>query len=110
MKHLALTALLGLASTAALAAGPAEPAKAPTCFACHGQGGLSTNGMYPILAGQHTNYIEQALHEYKSGERKNPIMGAQAAGLSEADIRELALYFNAQPGPLHTPTEQGALK
>lgn len=110
MNRYALFALLGLVSTAALAEAPQAPAKATTCFACHGEGGHSTNPMYPVLAGQYDSYIQRALHEYKSGARKNPIMGAQAAGLSDADIKELARYFSAQSSTLYTPTEEGALK
>jgi cytochrome c553 len=30
-------------------------------------------------------------------------MGAQAAGLTDDEIRELAVYYASQPGPLHTP-------
>lgn len=87
--------------------GPAEtgPAvKAPgqdkiaTCVACHGQQGISAAPNWPNLAGQHRDYIEQALREYRSGERKDPVMGAQAVNLSDADIEVLAAYFSAQPG------------
>lgn len=109
MKSLAMFAMLALVATAAQAESPAIPAKATTCFACHGQGGHSTIGMYPILAGQYDNYIQRALHEYKSGERKNAIMNGQAAGLTDQEIVELAHYFSAQDA-LYTPTEQGALK
>lgn len=109
MKHFALIALLGLAAPA-FAEGTAVPEKAPACFACHGEGGRSTNGMYPVLAGQYPNYIEHALHEYKDGKRKNPIMGGQATALSNDDIKALAQYFGAQESPLYTPTVHGALK
>jgi len=30
-------------------------------------------------------------------------MSAQAANLSDADIRVLSRYFSLQPSPLHTP-------
>ena len=74
------------------------PEKAATCVACHGEGGISVAVNWPSLAGQHKDYIEHALGEYKSGLRKDPIMGGQAAGLEAKDIRELAAYFSAQPG------------
>lgn len=109
MKHFALIALLGLAAPA-FAEGTAAPEKATACFACHGQGGRSTTTMYPVLAGQYPNYIEHALHEYKDGKRKNPIMGGQATALSNDDIKALAQYFGAQESPLYTPTVHGALK
>jgi cytochrome c553 len=111
MKQIAMIALLGLASTAAFADGAvAQPEKAATCFACHGDKGHSTNEMYPVLAGQYANYIEHALHEYKDGTRKNAIMSGQAAGLSKEEIHALALYFGSQDSTLYTPSVHGAMK
>jgi cytochrome c553 len=74
------------------------PAKAATCVACHGEGGVSVAPNWPSLAGQHRDYLEHALGEYQAGLRKDPVMGAQAAALTPEDIRELAAYFAAQPG------------
>jgi cytochrome c553 len=77
--------------------------KAATCAACHGADGNSdtpAQSQYPRLAGQYHDYISRALHEYKSGERKNPIMAGMAAPLSEAEIDALARYFAAMPGKL----------
>jgi cytochrome c553 len=72
--------------------------KSTACVACHGEGGRSQMPNWPVLAGQKADYIEHALHQYKSGERKDPIMGAQVAALTDADIKALAAYFAAQPG------------
>ena len=75
--------------------------KAKTCAACHGEdGNAAANPMYPRLAGQYHDYLARALHEYKSGERKNPIMAGFVATLSEAEIQALASYFAALPGKL----------
>lgn len=79
---------------------------AQTCIACHGEKGISQTGMYPHLAGQHAGYLAQALHDYQSGRRKNPIMGGMAASLSDADIEAVAQYFAAQEG-LVTPSARG---
>jgi cytochrome c553 len=99
--------LLALATLAAAPAFAGAPEKATACAACHGADGKSTNPtMYPNLAGQYTNYIEHALKDYRAGLRKNPVMGAQAAALTDKDIRELAEYFSAQQGPLYTPSIQ----
>ena len=91
-----------LAGSAPLKTGPAVDGpgkeKAVTCVACHGEGGHSQMPNWPVLAGQKVDYIEHALHQYKNGERKDPIMGSQAAALSDADIHALASYFAAQPG------------
>jgi cytochrome c553 len=91
-----------LAGSAPLQAGtPVDGAgkdKSTACVACHGEGGRSQMPNWPVLAGQKADYIEHALHQYKSGERKDPIMGAQVAALADADIKALAAYFAAQPG------------
>ena len=74
------------------------PAKAATCVACHGEGGISIAPNWPSLAGQHKDYLVHALGEYKAGLRKDPIMGSQAVGLTPAEITELATYFSSQSG------------
>lgn len=92
----------------AIAADAAVPEKAALCAACHGEGGAKPiMPEYPVLAGQYANYLSSALHEYKQGKRKNPVMTAQAAGLSDADIKALSEYYAAQPGPLYTPMIPG---
>ncbi len=97
-------AVLSLAlATVAQAETPAKPDKLVVCAACHGEKGAATQPMYPNLAGQQTSYIEHALHAYKSGERKNPIMGAQVTSLTDADIKQLAAWFSAQPAKDYVP-------
>jgi cytochrome c553 len=92
----------------AAAADSAAPEKAALCAACHGEGGgKPIMPEYPILAGQYANYLAHALHEYKDGKRKNPVMSAQAAGLSDDDIKALANYFESQPTLLYTPKIPG---
>ncbi len=82
----------------------AKPEKAVVCAACHGETGVSTQPIYPNLAGQYRNYLEHSLKDYRSGARKNAIMGAQAKDLSDDDIKALSVYFSAQAGPLYTPS------
>lgn len=103
-------ALAAFAMPALAAPEVAKPEKAATCAACHGETGISASGMYPTLAGQYANYLEHSLHAYRDGARKNAIMGAQAASLSDDEIRQLAKWFAAQQGPLYTPSVHGALK
>ena len=74
------------------------PAKAATCVACHGEGGVSVAPNLPTLAGQHEDYIIHALGQYKAGVRKDPVMGSQAITLTPEEIEELAAYFSEQPG------------
>jgi cytochrome c553 len=92
-----------LAMQTALAGDLATPEKVTVCAACHGADGKASQPIYPHLAGQYSTYIEHALREYRSGVRKNPIMGAQASALTDAEIRQLAAYFSVQPSPLYTP-------
>ena len=72
-----------------------------TCAACHGDGNKTVNDTYPKLAGQYPEYLAKALHEYKSGKRKNPIMGSQAASLSEQDIADVTAYFGSLQPEIH---------
>jgi len=103
-------ALLALAVPASAAPELTKPEKATTCAACHGEVGVSNIGMYPSLAGQYADYLEHSLKDYRSGARKNAIMGAQAANLTNQEIKALAAWFSAQQGPLYTPSVHGNLK
>jgi len=70
------------------------------CAACHGADGNSPAADFPKLAGQHRDYLEKALRDYKSGARKNPIMAGFAAALSKEDIANLSAYFASRPAVL----------
>ena len=101
-----LTGLLVLASSTAFSADIAQgKAKAEAqCAACHANQGNWNNpidGSYPKLAGQHKDYIEQALKQYRNGSRKNAIMGGQAANLTNDDISNLAAYLASLDGQLY---------
>ncbi len=92
-------------SLPALAAGDAEAGakKAETCKACHGEGGAKPiQSDYPVLAGQHYDYIVAALNQYKTGKRKNASMNGFAAALKAEDIRDLAAFFSSQKSDLRT--------
>jgi cytochrome c553 len=108
--RLALATLLASSTFAVVADDIAKPEKAATCAACHGEAGVSANGMYPTIAGQYANYLEHSLKAYRSGARKNAIMGAQAVNLTDAEIKALSRWYAAQPGPLYTPSVRGQLK
>jgi cytochrome c553 len=70
--------------------------KAAVCFSCHGPDGNSQNPVWPRLAGQNAVYIAEQLHLFRAGIRKNPVMQPMAAGLSDQDIDNLAVFFAAQ--------------
>ena len=97
-RILAAAALLALAIPAYAASGDAEVGrkKSTPCAVCHGANGVSPSPEFPNLAGQHVDYLEAALRHYKNGKRKNPIMQAQVANLSEKDMLDLAAYFASQ--------------
>ncbi len=67
---------------------------AAACAACHGKAGISVNPEWPNLAGQHAGYLVNSLEAFKSGTRKNDTMSGMAAGLSNADMRNVAAYFS----------------
>jgi cytochrome c553 len=71
--------------------------KAAVCQQCHGEAGVASAKQWPNLAGQHFSYLEQALNQYKSGQRADLLMSQQVAALDEAAIAELSAYFSAQP-------------
>ena len=70
--------------------------KAAVCSACHGPNGNSVNPEWPKLAGQSAVYVAEQLRLFRSGVRSNPIMQPLAASLSDQDISDLAVYFEAQ--------------
>src|SRR5262249_62223105 len=91
---------------------PAEgavPQAAAVCVACHGDNGVGITGQYPTLAGQHEDYLEQALIEYRKGGRKNPIMGTFAAQIKEEDIRAIARFYAKQKPTLETEARPSSI-
>ena len=67
--------------------------KTMSCAGCHGTEGISQAGMFPNLAGQHAEYLESALKQYRDGDRENDMMTPMAKGLSDADIKDIAAYY-----------------
>lgn len=71
---------------------------AETCIACHGADSEGVVPQPPVLAGQHEDYLEYALRQYKDGTRPGNVMSAFAATLSESDIAMIADYYASQDG------------
>jgi cytochrome c553 len=85
------------------------PKQVTACTACHGENGLGVEApLTPkpaVLAGQHVDYLEQALMAYRNGRRKNVIMDSMARLLtSDEDVKIAAEYFASQASPLATAT------
>ncbi len=72
--------------------------KTAVCTACHGETGISPTPNWPTLAGQHEDYLRQAIEQYQNGERKDPVMMGQVLNLSERDIEDIAAFYAAQKG------------
>jgi cytochrome c553 len=87
---LALFAAFGIAH----AAGDPEAgkAKAATCAGCHGANGEGV-APNPPLAGLSEDQIVQALQDYKSGKRANPLMKSLAGTLSDQDMSNIGAYY-----------------
>ncbi|CAJ0799589.1 Cytochrome c6 [Ralstonia condita] len=70
----------------------------PACTSCHGAGGNSAMNVNPKLAGQHPEYIEKQLKDFKARtERNHPVMSVYAAALSEQDMKDIGAYLGKQP-------------
>jgi cytochrome c553 len=104
MRSLAIVAAAAALACSTATAADAEAGKKKVqevCAACHGiDGAQPTTPEYPKLAGQYPDYLAKALRDYKSGQRKNPIMAGMAQGLTERDIENVSLYFYVQPSNL----------
>ncbi|MDE2368919.1 MAG: cytochrome c4 [Burkholderiales bacterium] len=75
---------------------------ATACAACHTQDGTRGVATYPILQGQHPEYLAKQLADFKSGKRKNAVMtGMAATVVSEDDAKQIAAFYaskTAKPG------------
>ncbi len=84
------------------------PKQVAACVACHGENGLGVEApLTPkpaVLAGQHADYLEQALYAYRNGRRVNLVMNGMAKLLTtDADVKIAADYFASQSSPLASP-------
>jgi cytochrome c553 len=98
---LVLALCTALACTTATGAGDDVGKKKAdeACAACHGpEGNKPITPETPRLAGQHYDYLVQALTAYRKGTRDNAVMSAMAKPLTEKEIRDVAGYFSRQQG------------
>lgn len=109
MLRISLVVATAFAASVAVQAQPAKPdlqkgsqIAQQVCVACHGADGNSPTPANPNLAGQHADYLYKQLTEFKVKEgettarRANAIMAGFVAGLSDADMRNVAAYFASQ--------------
>jgi len=72
---------------------------AEPCLGCHGiEGNMTTYPPYhvPKLGGQNPNYIVKALQGYAGDDREHDGMHAQAADLTEQELRDIGAYFGGE--------------
>lgn len=72
-----------------------------SCIDCHGvDGNAPIDESYPKLGGQYADYLAHTLVAYRNGQRSNALMAAQAKGLDDQQISDLAAWFASRPGEL----------
>jgi len=99
------TAALGAALLLTTHLQAQTPAAVPLCNACHGPNGVSPLPTVPTIAGLSALVLENALVDYREGNRscdasvtQQPInMCAPVASLADADIAAIARYYAALP-------------
>ena len=67
-----------------------------SCAACHGTDGKSP-GAIPAIYGKSSEYISQALLDFREGKRPASVMGRHANGYSDEEIQLIAEYFSSLP-------------
>lgn len=86
------------------------------CKVCHGLNGKGVAPAIPNLGAQRAPYLLASMKEYKEGKRTHSALKNLIAGLSEADLRNVAAYFASLPPVANTaaadvkhssPYEQG---
>lgn len=72
-----------------------------SCIDCHGaDGNAPIDDSYPKLGGQYADYLAHSLVAYRNGHRSNALMAAQAQGLDDQQIADLAAWFASRPSEL----------
>lgn len=95
-----LAAGVTIAGMALPAAAQNVEALAQSCAGCHGANGVPADPKStPVIWGQTEAYIVKQLHNYRTGDRKNPLMEAIVKTIKVEDMRPIAKYFAAKPWP-----------
>jgi len=67
-----------------------------SCAACHGTDGKSP-GAIPSIYGKSSEFISQALTDFREGKRPATVMGRHATGYTDEEIQLIAEYFSSLP-------------
>jgi len=82
----------------------AGKAVAGSCSGCHGETGVSSMAGMPNLVALDPKHFYDATLAYKTGQRKHDMMKTIAAGMSDADLKNVALFYALQkPARAKTP-------
>jgi cytochrome c553 len=82
---------------------PLPAAVRTTCGRCHGADGTGRDGAFPSLAGQRAEYLHAALRAFADRSRFSATMSEVAARLPDAEMRDIASYYQQLPGRAATP-------
>jgi cytochrome c553 len=64
------------------------------CAGCHSPDGAGIPAQFPRLAGQHADYVEAQMNNFRGGARaNNPIMPTIAARMSDREIKAVSDYI-----------------
>ncbi len=89
--------LLGSPATTLAADAVRGQELAKLCTVCHAADGDAVNPLVPKLAGQNTMYLIKAMQEFRDKKRISSSMNALFGKKSDADIEDLAAWFNSIP-------------
>jgi cytochrome c553 len=107
LQFLTLTAFFSTASGHAKGFEDSMAERTRACTACHGdQGRAGPDGYYPRLAGKPAGYLYNQLTNFAQGRRHYGLMTRLVDPLSNAYLREIAVYFAELklPYPAATPS------
>lgn len=71
------------------------------CLGCHGEDGKgkpANNSIFPVIGGQHKDYLVKQLHDFKTGARDTDMSGTMnelANRMTDADIEAVAEYLSS---------------
>ena len=86
------------------------------CIKCHGEYGKGqplNNNLFPVLGGQHKEYLIKQLTDFKMEERENDRSGMMlriTTHLTDRDIEALATYLSREPAPVSAPEPVSVLE
>ena len=72
------------------------------CTGCHGENGKGRspdNALFPVIGGQHKDYLVKQITDLKTGSRKNDpagMMAGVAKAMTDSEIEAVAAYLAAQ--------------